>query len=97
MEQTGDNPRINLRGMIRLDQVEDLFNTLMEKVDNQQQEINQLKRLCRNFVTEQSFNAQCNVISQTIDGIERRIDIAQSAAMAQIGNERWYIHTCGIL
>ena len=41
---------INLRGMIHLDQVEDLISNLVSTVDRQQREIDALKQLCGRFM-----------------------------------------------
>ena len=43
--------KVNLRGMIHLDQVEDLLSNLVDTVNAQQKEIEGLKRLCENFLS----------------------------------------------
>lgn len=79
---------VNLSKMIRLDQVEELLNTMMARLDSQEQTIEQLQRLCSSLLSKNSANEVFDGMQRSISSLSSRIDRVQTAATADMGNSQ---------
>jgi len=79
---------VNLSKMIRLDQVEELLNNMMARLDSQEQTIVSLQRLCTSLLTKNSANEVFDGIHQTLESLNSRLDRVQLAASAEMGNDQ---------
>ena len=52
----GGRPGLNLSKMIRLDQVEEIMNTMMHRLDTQEATIVHLQQLCNSLLTKKQAN-----------------------------------------
>lgn len=66
--------RINLRGIIHLDQVEDLLSNLVDTVNEQQKEIEGLKLLCGNFMVNYAADQKFREVSNRMENLEMQLN-----------------------
>ena len=81
-------PRLNLRRMIHLDEVETLLSSLMETVDRQGREIDDLKSLCRSFLSAQTAHEKFQTLESSVDELSSALTHVQLAATAQLNDNR---------
>ena len=81
-------PRLNLRRMIHLDEVETLLSSLMETVDRQGREIDDLKSLCRSFLSAQTAHEKFQTLELSVDDLSSALTHVQLAATAQLNDNR---------
>ena len=65
--------KINLRGMIQLDQIEDLLSNLVETVHSQQKEIDGLKAICSNYMSTSVADQKFNALYSKIENLEIKL------------------------
>lgn len=76
---------LDLRKMIRLDQVEDLLQGLIDRVEAQDQTIQTLQRLCEGLLSKHAANEALSTLEASIKNVSARLDLVQAAATARIG------------
>jgi hypothetical protein len=85
---SGGRPNLNLSKMIRLDQVEDIMNSMMHRLDSQEATIVALKSLTSNLLTKHAANETFNNIQESMNDLAMKLDQVSDAATSNIGNGR---------
>lgn len=79
---------MNLRGMIRLDQVEDIFSNLMDTVDRQEKKIESLQLLCQNFMDNRVAEERFREVQSGLEEISIKLNRVHTFATSRLdGNE----------
>lgn len=65
--------KLNLRGMIHLDQIEDLLSNLVDTVQSQQKEINGLKAMCSDYMSTYAADQKFYAVHSRIEDLEMRL------------------------
>lgn len=73
-----------MRGMIHLDQIEDLLTNLIGTVDRQQTEISSLKLLCRSFVATQVSDENFRLVQTRIEDLALKLNQVHVSATTQL-------------
>ena len=76
--------KLNLRGMIHLDQIEDLLTNLVGTVDRQQTEIASLKLLCRSFVATQLSDENFRLVHTRIEDLASKLSQVHASATTKL-------------
>jgi hypothetical protein len=84
----GSRPGLNLSKMIRLDQVEDIMNSMMHRLDRQEATIVQLQNLCSSLLTKNAANEQFEEIQDTMRDMTERMEQLNTASTSNIGQGR---------
>lgn len=80
--------RINLRGIIHLDQVEDLLSNLVDTVNEQQKEIEGLKMLCGSFMVNYTADKMFREMHTRMENFEMQLnEVYQRATSRTEGKE----------
>ena len=79
---------VNLSKMIRLDEVEELLNSMMARLDAQEQTITTLQRLCASLLSKNSANEVFDNIQQSLESLSSRLDRVQQAATSDLGGSQ---------
>ena len=66
--------KINLRGMIHLDQIEDLLSNLVDTVHSQQKEIDGLKAMSGNYMSTYVAEKKFNAAHSRIEDLEMQLN-----------------------
>ena len=83
-----EESKIDLRRMIRLDQVEDLLSSMMEKIDQQEAAIHGLQQLCLSFAKQQSVDERNFDLYASVKKLSQEIKALQVAATARLGDDK---------
>eukprot|EP00596_Hydrurales_sp_CCMP1899_P008657 CAMPEP_0119049210 /NCGR_PEP_ID=MMETSP1177-20130426/63414_1 /TAXON_ID=2985 /ORGANISM="Ochromonas sp, Strain CCMP1899" /LENGTH=365 /DNA_ID=CAMNT_0007026149 /DNA_START=135 /DNA_END=1229 /DNA_ORIENTATION=+ len=75
--------RVNLRRMIDLDQVENLLSNLVETVDKQQEEIENLKLLCDNFLNKGIADERFRQVQSEMEDLSIKVNRVRGSATAR--------------
>lgn len=97
METPKIEARVNLKGMIRLDQVEDLLTSLMSRIDSQEQRIVQLQQMCAFYSKRADVESQFEELSHQMNKISTKLETVHSYATANIGNDTRFYMICLML
>lgn len=81
-------PGVNLSRMIRLDEVEDILNTMMRRLDAQESTIVSLQRLCSSLLPKAAANDAFENMQNTIRDLSSRLEDVAAAATSNIGTGR---------
>lgn len=73
-----------MRGMIHLDQIEDLLTNLVDTVDKQQTEIASLKLLCRSFVVSHASDEKFRSVQSGIENLASKLSQVHASATTQL-------------
>lgn len=76
--------RINLQGLIRLDQVEDVLNRLMDRIDSQDVLIRQLYQQCETFQSRENAAQQAQILQDTCVHLQKQVDSVRICALAPV-------------
>jgi predicted transcriptional regulator len=85
MENIGPSKRVNLRGIIQLDQMEDFLTQIYDKMNKQEDEINNLKLLCNTLMNQKYGMEQIHSINQNITKMNEKLEILQHSCTSHIG------------
>ena len=66
--------KVNLRGMIHLDQVEDLITNLVHTVQSQHNEIVELKAMCADYMSTYAAAQKFITVHTRIDKLEMQLN-----------------------
>lgn len=80
-------PRVNLRGMIQLDQIEDLLSSLLHRINKQDQTIENLQKLCKSFMPQNKAMESISEIEKEIKKINLKLDITTKASTSILGEK----------
>lgn len=80
--------RVDLSRLIRLDQVEDIMNKMMERINLQDETIRSLQKLCGGLLSKQRANDAFGSIQSSLIDINTRLDELKTAATADVGGGR---------
>ncbi len=80
--------RVNLRSVIQLDEIEDLFSSLCNRIDAQDKTIADLQRLCSSFLSKAEYIERAASMTATVSQIKDRVDYLQSISSVTIGEAR---------
>jgi hypothetical protein len=84
----GVKQRINLQGLIRLDQVEHILNSLMQRIDDQDVLISRLTDQCAHLQSQTHANSQYARLADICGKMQTQLDSVSSAAMARVDNDK---------
>ena len=80
--------RVDLSRLIRLDQVEDIMNKMMERINLQDETIRSLQKLCGGLLSKQRANDAFGSIQSSLIDINTRLDELKTATTADVGGGR---------
>jgi DNA repair exonuclease SbcCD ATPase subunit len=76
--------RVDLSRLIRLDQVEDIMNKMMERIDAQDETIRSLQKLCGGLLSKQRANDAFESIQDSLVDINIRLEDIKQASTADV-------------
>ena len=76
--------KLNLRGMIHLDQIEDLLSNLIDTVDRQQEDIKRLQSICDGFMTNQAADEKFQIVHRGMEDMTAKISHVHMATTARL-------------
>lgn len=79
---------MDLSRLIRLDQVEDIMNKMMERISLQDETIRSLQKLCGGLLSKQRANDSFGSIQSSLVDINTRLDELKAATTADVGGGR---------
>jgi hypothetical protein len=80
--------RVNLKRLIRLDQVEEILNHLLEKIDNQDNMIRKLSQQCEQYQSVQLSHKQFQLLQDVCAQLQQQMDQLKIAAMCRVDNDK---------
>ena len=86
--QAAGRPGLNLSKMIRLDQVEDIMNSMVHRLDTQEATIVDLQKLCSSLLSKNAANDSFEAMQDSMRSMEDRLDLCHAAATSNIGAGR---------
>lgn len=78
--------RVNLRGIIQLDQMEEFLSHLLEKVTRQETAIAQLTALCSSLMSINEAHRHMSSTQEEINTINKKLDQITFASTAHMGS-----------
>ena len=82
-----DPSRINLRGMLRLDPVEDLLSTVLQRLNNIEATVSEQKKLIEGAMGRQAAQDSLSELHRMVKSIQAKVDIIESSSTILIGSQ----------
>ena len=80
--------RLNIHGIVDLDQMAAVLASLVEQLDRQNTEISELKKQLSSYVTYDCFNNRISALENIVTTANVKIDAIQEAATATAMNKK---------
>lgn len=80
--------RLNIHGIVDLDQMAAILASLVEQLDRQNTEISELKKQLSSYVTYDCFNNRISTLENIVTTANVKIDAIQEAATATAMNKK---------
>ena len=88
MTTSSSSRHVDLGRMIRLDQVEEIMNNMMDRLNVQDQTIQALQRLCGGLLSKQRANDAFESIQASIVDLNIKLEEVKKTATADLGGGR---------
>ena len=88
MATSSSSRHVDLGRMIRLDQVEDILNNMMDRLNAQDQTIQALQRLCGGLLSKQRANDAFESLQSSIVDLNIKLEEVKQASTADLGGGR---------
>ena len=85
---TSSSRHVDLGRMIRLDQVEDIMNNMMDRLNAQDQTIQALQRVCGGLLSKQRANDAFESLQSSIMDLNIKLEEVKQMATADLGGGR---------
>lgn len=79
---------MNLRSMIRLDQVEDLLTNLIDRINRQDKIIESMHLAFATFAKQEEVNHRFSDIYDSVIQIGSKLNVVEVAATARLGDDK---------
>ena len=80
--------RLNIHGIIDLDQMAAVLISLIEQIDHQNKIIINIQKQMQSFVSNQKFIEQFHSLEQILSKLSVRVDSIQEAATSSVLNKK---------
>jgi hypothetical protein len=80
--------RLNIHGIIDLDQMAAVLISLIEQIDHQNKIIINIQKQMQSFVSNQNFIEQFHSLEQILSKLSVRVDSIQEAATSSVLNKK---------
>ena len=80
--------RLNIHGIIDLDQMAAVLTSLIEQIDHQNKIIVNIQKQMQSFVSNQNFIEQFHSLEQILSKLSVRVDSIQEAATSSVLNKK---------
>ena len=85
--------KVNLRGMINLDQVEDLLSEVLTRMDAQDRNLHAVNETMKSLMPRQSAERCIDDLHEAVRVLSGRMDAVREASMARVDNKLYVSHT----
>lgn len=82
-----NSKKINLRGIIQLDQIENFFSHIIERLNSQDHLIQNLQSLCDNLLSKSFGLENFDMISKQFNDVNNRLDFIHSLCYTKVGSK----------
>ena len=89
MSDSNLRSRLNIHGIVDLDQMAAILTSLVDQVDKQNKTIGDLQKSLSLYVTNQTFIDRVSKLESTVSDMCTRIDAIQEAATATVLNKKY--------
>lgn len=89
MSDSNLRSRLNIHGIVDLDQMAAILTSLVDQVDKQNKTIGDLQKSLSLYVTNQTFVDRVSKLESTVSDMCTRIDAIQEAATATVLNKKY--------
>lgn len=89
MSDSNLRSRLNIHGIVDLDQMAAILTSLVDQVDKQNNTIGDLQKSLSLYVTNQTFVDRVSKLESTVSDMCTRIDAIQEAATATVLNKKY--------
>ena len=80
-------PKVNLRGMINLDQIEDLLSEVLMRMDAQDKNLQSVNETLKTLMPRQSAERCIDELHDAVKVLSGRVDAVREASMARVDNK----------
>ena len=80
-------PKVNLRGMINLDQIEDLLSEVLMRMDAQDKNLQSMNETLKTLMPRQSAERCIDELHDAVKVLSGRVDAVREASMARVDNK----------
>ncbi len=88
MSDSNLRSRLNIHGIVDLDQMAAILTSLVDQVDKQNKTIGELQKSLSLYVTNQTFVERVSKLESVVSDMGTRIDAIQEAATATVLNKK---------
>ena len=82
---------MNLRGMINLDQVEDLLSEVLTRMDAQDKKIHSVNDTIKTLMPRHSAERCIDDLQEAVKVLSGRVDAVREASMARVDNKLYVL------
>lgn len=79
--------KVNLRGMINLDQVEDLLSEVLTRMDKQDKHISTITETVKSLMPRQSAERCIDELHDAVKVLSGRVDAVREASVARVDSK----------
>ena len=79
--------KVNLRGMINLDQVEDLLSEVLSRMDTQDKNIHHVNETLKSLMPRQSAERCIEELHDAVKVLSGRVDAVRETSVARVDNK----------
>ncbi len=83
------NNKVNLHEMIRIDKVESILNTILNRLDQQDIVIKNLQNIQESYISRNTFERYGNDVKSVMLHLSQRVSTVENASIAVVDNETY--------